>query len=88
MVSVPVPDVQTHTATATSGADDSTPRTALAWAVPADPRLASAAQDLDTASAELQKALETRPDAVFLVSMINRTNAQRMRLLRQSAISG
>ena len=65
-----------------------TPRTALDWAVPADPRLVAAAQDLDKASADLQAALEARPDAVFLVSMINRTNAQRMRLLRQSAISG
>jgi anti-sigma-K factor RskA len=62
--------------------------TALDWAVPADPKLAVAAQGLDKASADLQAALEARPDAVFLVSMINRTNAQRMRLLRQSAISG
>lgn len=62
--------------------------TALDWAVPADPQLAAAAQDLDRASAELQAALEARPDAVFLVSMLNRTNAQRMRLMRQSAISG
>ena len=64
------------------------PRTALDWAVPSDPKLAAVAQGLDKASADLQAALEARPDAVFLVSMINRTNAQRMRLLRQSAISG
>ena len=63
-------------------------RTALDWAVPADPKLASAARDLDNASVDLQAALEAHPDAVFLVSMINRTNAQRMRLMRQSAISG
>ncbi|MFT3791263.1 MAG: hypothetical protein QM741_09310 [Rudaea sp.] len=62
--------------------------TALDWAKPADPRLADAAQDLDKASADLQAALEARPDAVFLVGMLNRTNAQRMRLMRQSAISG
>ncbi|MGH8123687.1 MAG: hypothetical protein ACREPT_13050 [Rudaea sp.] len=64
------------------------PRTALDWAVPSDPKLAAVAETLDKASADLQAALEARPDAVFLVSMINRTNAQRMRLLRQSAISG
>jgi len=64
------------------------PRTALDWAVPADPKLAAAAEDLDKASVDLQAALEAHPDAVFLVSMINRTNAQRMRLMRQSAISG
>jgi len=63
-------------------------RTAFDWAVPADPKLASAAHDLDKASVDLQAALEAHPDAVFLVSMINRTNAQRMRLMRQSAISG
>ena len=63
-------------------------RTAFDWAVPVDPKLASAAQDLDKASLDLQAALEAHPDAVFLVSMINRTNAQRMRLMRQSAISG
>lgn len=62
--------------------------TALDWAVPADPKLAVVAQGLDKASADLQAALEARPDAVFLVSMINRTNAQRMRLVRQSTISG
>jgi hypothetical protein len=73
---------------AATGAHMKMPRTALDWAVPADPKLAAAAQDLDQASADLQAALEARPDAVFLVSMINRTNAQRMRLLRQSAISG
>ena len=68
--------------------NETTAPTALDWAVPADPKLAAAAQDLDKASAELQAALEARPDAVFLVSMLNRTNAQRMRLMRQSAISG
>ena len=73
---------------APTGVSFNTPRTALDWAVPADPKLAVAAQDLDKASADLQAALEAHPDAVFLVSMINRTNAQRMRLMRQSAISG
>jgi hypothetical protein len=73
---------------APSGISVNVPRTALDWAVPADPKLAAAAQDLDKASIDLQAALEAHPDAVFLVSMINRTNAQRMRLLRQSVISG
>jgi hypothetical protein len=73
---------------ATQADHDAVTLTALDWAVPADPKLAAAAQGLDKASADLQAALEARPDAVFLVSMINRTNAQRMRLLRQSAISG
>jgi hypothetical protein len=77
----------TSTAAQPIATDAATP-TALDWAVPADPKLAAAAQDLDKASADLQAALEARPDAVFLVSMINRTNAQRMRLMRQSAISG
>ncbi len=72
----------------TNAAGAAQPRTAFDWAVPSDPQLAAAAAGLDKASADLQAALEARPDAVFLVSMINRTNAQRMRLLRQSAISG
>ncbi len=62
--------------------------TAFDWAQPSDPKLAAAARDLDRAGADLQAALDAHPDAVFLVSMINRTNAQRMRLMRQSAISG
>lgn len=60
------------------------PRTALEWAQPANPAFASAAQDLDGASAQLQQALEQRPDAVFLVGLLNRTNGQRVRLLRSS----
>jgi hypothetical protein len=58
------------------------PRTALDWATPANPVLASAAEDLDGASAQLQQALEQHPDAVFLVGILNRTNGQRMRLLQ------
>jgi hypothetical protein len=78
-----------HQAAATSAdVDRAAPRTALDWAVPADPKLAVVARDLDQASADLVAALEARPDAVFLVSMLNRTQAQRMRLLRQAAISG
>ena len=57
----------------------------LAWAVPANPALAVASRDLDSASIRLQQALETHPQAVFLVGLLNRTNAQRMRLLRQAS---
>jgi hypothetical protein len=64
------------------------PRTALDWAIPADPQLAQTAQGLDTASAQLQDALEQRPDAVFLVGLLNRTNAQRLRLMRKSPYAG
>lgn len=67
-----------HTATVISA--DNAP---LAWAVPADPALAAASRDLDSASVQLQQALETHPQAVFLVGLLNRTNARRMRLLRQ-----
>jgi|SRR5450432_3038411 len=60
------------------------PLPALEWAQPDNPVFAAAAQDLDGASTELQQALEQRPEAVFLVGMLNRTNGQRMRLLQQS----
>lgn len=56
----------------------------LAWAMPANPALATASRDLDSASVQLQQALESHPQAVFLVGLLNRTNAQRMRLLRQA----
>jgi hypothetical protein len=58
--------------------------TALDWAQPRDAGLAAAARDLDNASANLQQALEQRPDAVFLVGLLNRANGQRMRLLRHN----
>ncbi|MGH8040881.1 MAG: hypothetical protein ACREPN_02430 [Rudaea sp.] len=60
----------------------------LAWAMPADPALAAAAHDLDEATVKLQQAMESDPRAVFLVGLLNRTNDQRMRLLRQSAFAG
>lgn len=47
-----------------------------------DPRLASAEIVLDTASQELEQALQQRPDAVFLVSLINHTHAQQRKLAR------
>ena len=84
----PGTNVAANTTAQPVAASDAASLTALDWAKPADPKLAAAAQDLDKASADLQAALEARPDAVFLVSMLNRTNAQRMRLMRQSAISG
>lgn len=61
---------------------------ALERAPGGDPRLASAAIVLDTAHAELQQALEQRPDAVFLVSLLNRTNARRMKLEQFGASAG
>jgi ferric-dicitrate binding protein FerR (iron transport regulator) len=75
-------------ATTPTSANDDPTLTALDWAKPSDPKLAAAARTLDKANADLQAALEARPDAVFLVSMLNRTNAQRMRLMRQPGISG
>jgi hypothetical protein len=45
-----------------------------------DPRLAGANIVLDAAHSELQQTLDQHPDAVFLVSLLNRTNAQRMKL--------
>jgi hypothetical protein len=69
-------------------ASEEVPRTALDWAIPADPQLAATAQRLDNASAQLQDALEQRPDAVFLVGLLNRTNAQRLRLLRKPPYAG
>src|SRR5512143_316094 len=62
--------------------------TPLDWAVPDDPTLAATAQNLDNASAQLQDALEQRPDAVFLVGLLNRTNSMRLRLLRKSPNAG
>jgi hypothetical protein len=67
---------------------DEPQRTALDWAMPADPALAATAQNLDNASAQLQGALEQRPDAVFLVGLLNRTNSQRLRLMRKSPYAG
>ena len=53
-----------------------------------DPRLAGANVVLDAAHSELQQALEQHPDAVFLVSLLNRTNAQRMKLEQFGAKAG
>lgn len=80
------PQAQPAVATAVPRADE-LPPTALGWALPADPALAASARKLDDASAQLQHALEQRPDAVFLVGLLNRTNAQRLRLMRKSPYS-
>ena len=69
-------------------ATEEPPRTALDWAMPDDPALAATAQNLDNASAQLQDALEQRPDAVFLVGLLNRTNSMRLRLLRKPPNAG
>lgn len=55
---------------------------ALARAPGGDPRLAGAAVVLDDARNQLEQAMAERPDAVFLVSLMNRTNAQRLKLER------
>lgn len=60
----------------------------LAWAIPANPALATAARDLDSANVQLQRAIEQHPQAVFLVGLLNRTNDQRLRLLRQESNAG
>ena len=53
-----------------------------------DPRLAGPNLVLDAAHSELQQALDAHPDAVFLVSLLNRTNAQRMKLEQFGAKAG
>lgn len=60
----------------------------LARAPAGDPRLVGAAVVLDAAHSELEQALGQRPDAVFLVSLLNRTNAQRMKLDHFGASAG
>ncbi len=46
--------------------------------------LANANDELSDASASIQQALEQRPDAVFLVNLLNKTNSQRLRVLKKS----
>lgn len=53
-----------------------------------DPRLVGAVVVLDAAHAELEQALDQHPDAVFLVGLLNRTNARRMQLDRYGASAG
>lgn len=53
-----------------------------------DPRVLGASLVLDSAQDELAQALEQRPDAVFLVSLLNRTHVQRMKLERFGASAG
>ncbi len=55
---------------------------AVAGAPGGDPRLAAAAMEIDDARSQLEQAIAERPDAVFLVSLMNRTNAQHMKLER------
>jgi len=85
----PHDDVPAVAATTSPGSRVS-PRDALdAARMPSgDPRLVGAAVVLDTAHAELEQALEQRPDAVFLVSLLNRTNARRMKLDHFGANAG
>lgn len=60
----------------------------IARARGSDPRVLGASLVLDSAQDELAQALEQRPDAVFLVSLLNRTHAQRMKLERFGASAG
>jgi hypothetical protein len=46
--------------------------------------LANANDELSDASTSLQQALEQRPDAVFLVNLLNKTNSQRLRVMKKS----
>jgi apolipoprotein N-acyltransferase len=46
--------------------------------------LANANDELSDASASIQQALEQRPDAVFLVNLLNKTNSQRLRVMKKS----
>jgi hypothetical protein len=46
--------------------------------------LANASDELNDASDSIQQALEQRPDAVFLVNLLNKTNSQRLRVLKKS----
>ncbi|MGB4860758.1 MAG: hypothetical protein WBP11_15710 [Dokdonella sp.] len=55
---------------------------AVAAAPGGDPRLAAAAMVIEHARTQLEQAIAERPDAVFLVSLMNRTNAQHMKLER------
>ena len=45
-----------------------------------DPRLVGASAVLDSAHDELEQALQERPDAAFLVGLLARTNARRLKL--------
>lgn len=60
----------------------------IARARGSDPRVLGATVVLEAAQDELAQALEQRPDAVFLVSLLNRTHAQRMKLERFGASAG
>lgn len=61
---------------------------AIAGALGGDPRLAAAALVVDDARTQLERAIAERPDAVFLVSLMNRTNAQHMKLERLGSSAG
>lgn len=52
-----------------------------------DPRLVGAVIEVDSAVTELQQSLEQQPDAVFLVGLLNRNYARRMKLARMGLAS-
>lgn len=53
-----------------------------------DPSVASAEVVIDSANSELEQALQQHPDAVFLLGLIHRTNAQRLKLSRLDTNAG
>ncbi len=61
---------------------------AVANAPGGDPRLAAAALVIADARSQLEQAIADQPDAVFLVSLMNRTNAQQMKLERRGSNAG
>lgn len=61
---------------------------AVAAAPGGDPRLAAATRVIDDARSQLELAIAERPDAVFLVSLMNRANAQQMKLERLGGNAG
>ena len=61
---------------------------AVAAAPGGDPRLAAANMVIKDARMQLEQAIAERPDAVFLVSLMNRTNAQHIKLERLGSNAG
>lgn len=93
-LSQPAPESEPHlaqeTAATMSRGTILSPRDAEAFARAngTDPRLAGATVVLDSARGELEQAIEERPDAAFLVGLLARTNARRVKLEHYGAIAG
>lgn len=85
---IPVVSTATPLPTASEHMSSGFTRTALDRVSPNQSHLIAATHELDSATSELQQAIEMHPDAVFLVGLLNRTYAHRMRLIRFSATTG